>query len=108
MKVRNPLALLILIIITSFYLFGSPLKNCLAEKSELIFEKNTHYDVYYQVDNKILYITNVKIIDTVIIGEATFLEVVSSSLPMDQPGYISFASIISILPVGSSRLQIIK
>ena len=108
MKQKHKLALLVFIVIGSFYLFGMPYKNSLAEQVQLNFKKNIQYDIYYQVENHVQYITNVKIIDTVIIGGTTFLAIQSSNLPTENAGYISVLSIIAILPVGSPKPQIYK
>ncbi|MBC8498937.1 MAG: hypothetical protein H8D39_00190 [Candidatus Atribacteria bacterium] len=106
MKQKNKLVLFIFIMVSSFYLVSMPYKNSLAEQRQLNFERRTHYDIYYQVEDHMEYITNVKIIDTVTMGAATFLEIQSSSLPTENAGYISTSNIIAILPVGFPKPQI--
>jgi hypothetical protein len=110
MKLKNrlPLVILILIAIGFFCLFSAPLNKCLAEQNQLVFQKDTYYDIYYALQNHVQYITNVKIIDVVMIGGVTFLEIQSSNISTDKGGYISFSSIVAILPTGSLRPQVLK
>jgi hypothetical protein len=108
MKQKHKLGLLVFVIISSFCLFGAPYKNSLAEEKQFSFEKNICYDIYYQVENHVQYITNVKIIDTVTIAGAAFLEIQSLSVLTKDVGYISITNIIAILPTGSPKPQIYK
>jgi hypothetical protein len=105
MRPKNKLALFVLIAISSFCIFGMPYKDCLAQQKQLNFEKNIYYDIYYQVENHVQYVANVKIIDTATIGGTTFLVIQSSSLPTENSGYISVANVIAILPAGSPKPQ---
>ena len=108
MKRKNKSAVLVFIVLSFFYLASAPYKNSLAEQKQLTFEKNIFYDIYYQVEDHMEYITNVKIRDTVIIGGATFLEIESPSVPMANAGYISVSNMIAILPTGFPKPQIYK
>jgi len=108
MKQKNKLALFIFIIASSFCLVSMPYKNSLAEQKRLNFEKNIFYDIYYQVEDHMEYITNVKIKDSVMIGGTTFLEIESPSIPMANAGYISVSNMIAILPTGFPKPQIYK
>lgn len=105
MKPKNKLVLLVLITVSFSFLFSLPLKNSSAEPNQLIFQKDSCYDVYYVLQDHEQYIANVKIIDIVVIGAVPFLEIQSVQLPQDKSGYILFSSIRAILPVGYLKPQ---
>ena len=105
MRLKNTLALFVFIAIISFGLFAMPCKNCGAEQTQLNFGKNVCYDIYYQAENNVQYVLNVKVMDTATIGGKIFLVIQSSNLPTENSGYISVSNVIAILPTGSPKPQ---
>ena len=102
---KNKLVLLVLMALSAAYLFTISPTKAWAQQQELNFEKNTQYDIYYQFENYDQYVKNVKINDTVKIGETTFLKIELSNSPTAKFGYVSISNIIAILPAGSPRPQ---
>ena len=92
-------------VLSATYLFALSPTKAWAQQQEFNFDKNTQYDIYYQFENYDQYITNVKINDTVKIGEITFLKIELSNFPTARFGYVSVSNIIAILPAGSPRPQ---
>lgn len=79
--------------------------RCSAEQSRVVFEKDICYDVYYAIQDRPQVVSNVKIVGITMLGDAAFLEILPVNLPQERSGYILFASIRSILPVGFPRPQ---
>ena len=103
MKPVNKLAVLVLILTSLFYLFSVPVRNCLAEQKELVFENDLRYDVYYMLEDQMQYIANVKITDTVSIEGVVFLVIQSPGITSGKNGYIALSRVRIILPVGSPK-----
>jgi len=107
MKQKSKLASLAFIVISSLFLLGMPYKNSLAEQNQLNFRKDAFYDIYYQVEKHIQYITSIQILDTVTLAGMSFLEIRTNVLGVPN-SYIALSNIIVILPAGSPKPQILK
>ena len=71
----------------------------LAHAADIMFDKDTSYDIVYEISENILEeVTNAKISGTVEIGDTTFLVIETIS---SKKGYIKFNNIKSILSHGS-------
>ncbi|MBU0547307.1 MAG: hypothetical protein KJ710_03585 [Candidatus Omnitrophica bacterium] len=104
-KAINKLRLIVLIIVSLFYLFGMSIKNSLAEQEELIFENGLRYDIYFVLEDQMQYIANVKIIDRVKIEGVIFLAIQYPGITSGKTGYVSLSKIRVILPAGAPKPQ---
>ena len=105
MRLKKASVPLILIVVIYFCLFSMPYETCRAEQTQLNFGKNVYYDIYYQAENNVQYVLNVKVMDTATIAGKIFLVIQSSNLPTENSGYISVSNVIAILPTGSPKPQ---
>ncbi len=105
MKIINKSRLILLIIVSLFYLFGISIISSLAEQKELTFDNDLRYDVYYVLDDQPQYVANVKITDTVKIEGSIFLAIQPPGINSGKTGYIALSRVRVILPVGSPKPQ---
>jgi len=105
MKIINKTSLLVALVSSFYFLVSLSLGKVSAEQSQVWFQKNLSYDIYYALQDGVHCVANVKIAGIAEINGVSFLQVQPLNLLDERSGYILFSSVRSILPTGTPRPQ---